>query len=266
MSSRYYFLIFFILLLKLNVIASNYRAIYDYEYTKDSINSIIGKDILYLDISDKNSFCFSYYTFQTDSLRSTPNGRVLWGQLFSAAIIKDGVNATAFPHRRSTFKITKFNNNDTVFIKDNIDQDIYLYKTLKNEFNWEITGNIKDINGYESYEAKCFFHGREWTVWFTPLIPINDGPWLFCGLPGLILEAKDKNDLFSFRLIRFTSLQNPITDWTERGKETNRIKFLKDKYKFYRNYNSLLNAEIGNIVSEDLDSRYLEGLEPDFKY
>ena len=31
-----------------NVTGANYRAVYDFEYTKDSINSIIEKDILYL--------------------------------------------------------------------------------------------------------------------------------------------------------------------------------------------------------------------------
>ena len=43
-----------------NVVGTNYRAIYDFEYTKDSINSIKGEDILYLEISKNSSFCFSY--------------------------------------------------------------------------------------------------------------------------------------------------------------------------------------------------------------
>lgn len=34
-----------------NVTGANYRAVYDFEYTKDSINSIKGEDILYLEIS-----------------------------------------------------------------------------------------------------------------------------------------------------------------------------------------------------------------------
>ena len=38
-------------LLSCNVMGTNYRAVYDFEYTKDSINSILEKDILYLEIS-----------------------------------------------------------------------------------------------------------------------------------------------------------------------------------------------------------------------
>lgn len=89
-----------------NVTGANYRAVYDFEYTKDSINSIIGEDILYLEISKNSSFCFSYYTYYTDSLINTPNGWAVWRKLFSAAIAKDGTNATSFPHKRSTFMVT----------------------------------------------------------------------------------------------------------------------------------------------------------------
>ena len=86
---------------------NNYRAIYSFQYTKDSINSLKGNDILYLEISENKSFCFSYYSYQSDSLRRDPNGRKIWRQMFSAAISKDGTNATSFPHQRSTFKISK---------------------------------------------------------------------------------------------------------------------------------------------------------------
>ena len=51
-----------------NANGADYRAIYDFEYTKDSINSIIEKDILYLEIAEKGSFCFSYHTYYSDSL------------------------------------------------------------------------------------------------------------------------------------------------------------------------------------------------------
>lgn len=67
---------------------NNYRATYSFQYTKDSINSLKGNDILYLEISENKSFCFSYYTYQSDSLRRDPNGRKIWRQLFSAAIAK----------------------------------------------------------------------------------------------------------------------------------------------------------------------------------
>lgn len=265
MKSQVLFLALLILMsLKSNAVSTDYRAIYDFEYTKDSINSTTGKDILFLEISEKSSFCFSYYTYQSDSLRSTPNGRAIWRELFSAAIKKDGINATSFPHKRSNFKITKIDGNDTIFVKDVIDTDVFQYATSKKELNWQITDSLKVINGYESYQATCNYHGREWIVWFTPNIPFNDGPWVFCDLPGLIIEAHDKDNLFSFTLIGFTSNKNSKKDWTERGKITNRKEFLKKKYQYLNNLNSVLKAEIGINISSGKDTRYLYGLEPDF--
>lgn len=257
-----YILVYF----KSNAVSTDYRAVYDFEYTKDSINSIIGKDILFLEISQERSFCFSYYTYQTDSLKSSPNGRAIWRELFSAAIKKDGINATSFPHKRSTFKITKLNGNDTILVKDAIDTDIFQYTTSKKEFDWQITGSSKVINGYESYQATCNYHGREWIVWFTPKIPFNDGPWLFCGLPGLIVEAQDKDNLFSFTLIGFTSNHAPKKDWTKIGEKTTRKEFLKKKYQYRKKLNSVLTGEIDMNLSSEKDTRYLDGLEPDFKH
>lgn len=126
-----------------NVTGANYRAVYDFEYTKDSINSIIEKDILYLEISKNSSFCFSYYTYYTDSLRNTPDGQAIWRKLFSAAIAKDGTNATSFPHKRSKFMVTKCYTSDTLCIKDMIDNDVYEYIASKNEFHWQLCDSKK---------------------------------------------------------------------------------------------------------------------------
>lgn len=248
-----------------NVLGTDYRATYDFEFTKDSINSIEGKDILYLELSKNNSFCFSYYTYYTDSLKNTPNGRALWRKLFSAAIAKEGTNTTSFPHKRSTFMVTKSYTSDTVLIKDLIDSNIYQYNTTKNEFVWQLCDSTKKISGFEAYKATCNYHGRRWVVWYTPEIPFSDGPWVFCGLPGLILEAQDEEHLFTFRLVGLRSGQELKKDWLSEGEKIDRISFLKKKYRYLKNLTSIFNAEMGtNIRESNNDTRYLYGLEPDF--
>ncbi len=255
-----------IILFSSNVTGTNYRAVYDFEYTKDSINSIIEKDILYLEISKNSSFCFSYYTYYTDSLGNTPNGRAIWRKLFSAAIAKDGSNATSFPYKRSTFMVTKCYASDIICIKDIIYNDIYEYNTPKNDFHWQLCDSTKTISGFEAYKATCSYHGREWVVWYSPEIPFSDGPWVFCGLPGLILEAQDKEGLFSFRLVGLMSSQKLKKDWLDKGRKIDRISFLRKKYKYLKNLRLMFNAEMGtNIPESDNDTRYLYGLEPDFK-
>lgn len=61
-----------------------------------------------------------------------------------------------------------------------------------------IGDSTKNILGYECFHATTDYHGRVWDVWFTPEIPIQDGPWKFRGLPGLILEATTDNGIGFF--------------------------------------------------------------------
>ena len=46
--------------------------------------------------------------------------------------------------------------------------------------------------------ARCTFKGRTWTAWFTADIPLDNGPWKLCGLPGLILRAYDSKQQYIF--------------------------------------------------------------------
>ena len=63
---------------------------------------------------------------------------------------------------------------------------------------WEIGDSTKTILGYDCIKAHTNYHGRDWTVWFTPEIPLQEGPWKLCGLPGLILEATETSGQHSF--------------------------------------------------------------------
>ncbi|MDE6022861.1 MAG: hypothetical protein K2G13_05090, partial [Muribaculaceae bacterium] len=101
--------IFLAIVFGCNAFSNDYRAVYEFCYTKDSVNSIVEKDILFLELSKSSSFCFSYDTYLTDSLNSTPEGKKIRRQLMTAAFAKDGSDATSFPHKKSTFRIAKFN-------------------------------------------------------------------------------------------------------------------------------------------------------------
>ena len=96
---------------------------------------------------------------------------------------------------------------------------------------WEITDSTSNIKGYKCLLAMTNYRGRRWYAWFTPEIPISAGPWKLCGLPGLILEARDNRNhyLYSAQIIK----QNPNNqveyfNYSDRFK-TNRMASLKER-------------------------------------
>ena len=84
----------------------------------------------------------------------------------------------------------------------------YLDKMIREKFRiiepleqpqWDIIADsTKQILDYHCQMARCSFKGRTWTAWFTTDIPLDNGPWKLCGLPGLILRAYDSKQQYIF--------------------------------------------------------------------
>ena len=68
-------------------------------------------------------------------------------------------------------------------------------------FDWQLQDGDSIVCGYPCHKATTTFRGRTWTVWYTLDLPYSDGPWKFCGLPGLVLYAYDSEDKFRFNCI-----------------------------------------------------------------
>lgn len=79
-------------------------------------------------------------------------------------------------------------------------KDLFYYEEEQDLFNWEIHPETKTIKGYETQKATTSFAGRDYVAWFTPEVPVPEGPYKFNGLPGLILEIADTEDhwIYSF--------------------------------------------------------------------
>ncbi len=73
---------------------------------------------------------------------------------------------------------------------------------------WQIVADsTASIIGYGCQLAKTQFKGRTWYAWYAEDLPLSEGPWKLCGLPGLILRAYDAQRQFSFEAVGLESLK-----------------------------------------------------------
>mgnify|MGYP006135371173 FL=1 len=122
---------------------------------------------------------------------------------------------------------------------------IFLIKDNLVSYDWELTGETKNIGNYTCYKA--VFEKEEESIeikmidgevkeekgikkrtiiaWYTTDIPISNGPKNYGGLPGLILEINDGNEtIMCSELVLNPSKTIDIKEPTK-GKQVSREKF-----------------------------------------
>lgn len=63
---------------------------------------------------------------------------------------------------------------------------------------WQLLNEVKTIKNFKCNKATVNFRGRTFVAWYTLDIPISAGPWKFYGLPGLILEITDTENMYTW--------------------------------------------------------------------
>lgn len=136
---------------------------------------------------------FNPQSEEIDSLTSTPEGLANFKKTqetaLKAMIGQGQIIVDKLPRKKVTNYVIKSAKDSLITVYDMLMDDHVFYTEPFSEMVWEIGDCIKNVLGYDCVQATTDYHGREWTVWFTPDIPIQDGPWKLKGLPGLILEA-----------------------------------------------------------------------------
>lgn len=90
-----------------------------------------------------------------------------------------------------------------------VDQ-IYYYQEPMDVMAWEMKADTQTIAGMACQRADIRFGGRDWVAWFTTEIPIPDGPYKFCGLPGLIVSIADTQQHWQFDLIHILNVKKTV--------------------------------------------------------
>lgn len=249
---------------------------YHHTYLKDTLDVDTFDDLFILQIGNSVSKFYSYYTFQMDSLRKTPDGKKVWQELFARSL--DDFNQHrdrkrwlgSFPRTRSSTFVYKNYPSGKMTVTDVISNDSFIYQDTLNAQDWQIIDSTKTILDYQCQKAVCDFRGREWTAWFSPEIPVSNGPWKLGGLPGLILEVYDADKHYYFSIVGIESVeQEPII--FSRGstakikfRKINRRELLKAKMNQLRNSTSIMSAESGIPFGNDKPV-YRDLIERDYK-
>lgn len=77
------------------------------------------------------------------------------------------------------------------FKKERIfDQQFYSEGEVGN-IEWDLTNEIKEINGLKCYKAIAKDRDLMLTAYYTKEIPVSSGPSIFQGLPGLVVWVED---------------------------------------------------------------------------
>ncbi len=108
----------------------------------------------------------------------------------------------------SKYKIIKNLNNDSIVMFEGpVNKNDYLKITETINPEWNLVYNADTlISSYKCHKATTYFAGRNYTAWYTTEIPINDGPYKFKGLPGLIVKIEDTQKHHVFELTAFNEL------------------------------------------------------------
>lgn len=212
-------IIAFIFLLGILFNAQNKRFVYEYKYVSDSTKKDESKtESMFLDISKKGSKFYSRDKFISDSLIEAQSKN----QNRDFSKIKFGMIPYVVEKSYPDYKILFFNR---------LDMDEYKVSDER-KLDWKILQDKKKIGEFNTQKATVNFAGRQWTAWFVTDIPIQDGPYKFHGLPGLIVKLEDKTNSHSYILKEIKNLKDQ--EWKSQ-EESHRFGALiplnQEKYK-----------------------------------
>lgn len=188
---------------------------------------------------------FSPLTEYIDSLNSTPEGKARYQEMTRNAYL--GGKLDQVPRKDGSCYVVKSFPENKLVCYDSAGIERFCYEEMPDEWNWVLSDSTKMVLGYECVEASTVFHGRRWKVWFAPEIPVQNGPWKFDGLQGLILEAETEGGQYRFVATGLQPTDKAITPvyLADEYERTTRKDFLKAKRSFMDNPLGEINSRFG---------------------
>ncbi|REC44962.1 GLPGLI family protein [Chryseobacterium sp. 5_R23647] len=219
---------------------SNLNIYYEFKFLKDTkVSQNPREGLCVLQIGENYSKFSDTKTLQKDSLfekfshlesvgAKEMNKLFMYNPLWSMESLKSTVDKKVIYHKKYKTK--------------------YEYEELQPELKWQLHNESKKILDYSCKKATVKYRGREFVAWYTTEVPINNGPYVFEGLPGLILELEDSEDKYHFTAVGID--KKPMDIYLRNDKEILKIRRAKFR-EVEKTYHDNPGAFHGKALNED---------------
>jgi GLPGLI family protein len=216
------------------------RFFYEFSYKPNKDSSRIEKELTILDVTKQKSIYRDYLSVSQDSMieSNIEKMKATGVQIDLSKLLKNP---------KFMYKIQKSYPSYETSYTDLILSDFITYPET-DKINWKISDE-KGVSTFEKYKiqkATATAWGRNWTAWFTPDIPIQDGPYKFYGLPGLIVKIEDENKNFSWQLAGIKNLEK-YNELSLNERLKNKQALIVNKNKFTQMFTEFKSSPLAQV-------------------
>lgn len=212
-----------------NNIYAQYQFQYQLDFKIDSTNrESVQTEYFNLDVMEDKSIFYAQSYAKLDSIQAEGGN----------------INQANMPAPKLDYMVKKDLSENEVIFNDVIGFARYEVEEPA-KMEWKILPDTKnvDLNTKDSYQlqkATTNFVGRKWIAWFASEISVQDGPYKFHKLPGLIVELYDSQEDYSFSLINIEKKDRLFSSslFKNLGIQTYKVdykKYKKIENKFHKN-------------------------------
>ncbi len=208
--------------------SANLRITYTLSWKEDTNNleHVRHEDMILLVGKETSTFLSkNFYQFWLIGRKAERDGR-----------LDEFLDGTEIKNFRTRYSYTIYKNYPVgrITYTDKVMPTFLQYDEDLNTFKWQLTNLVDTIGDYVAHCAYTDYGGRHWVAWYTTDIPINDGPYKFRGLPGLIIRLYDDQEYYVFNMVSIEHSDEPLLiEYIDMGwVQTSRSNFLKAQENF----------------------------------
>lgn len=228
--------------------SANYLFTYQLNFMRDTVENKKETNIMALLVGNKCSKFFNNFYLDNESALKEQYKK---GEVRNMDAV--GLGGTEI-YKLYTSKMRKV----TVMLFG-VRNTVYTYAESLQGQSWLIGPEKKKIHNYVCQKATTTYLGRKYIAWFTPEIPVSEGPWKFYGLPGLILDVSDERKDYHFMCIGIEKMKNkkPIVEYNAKYEKTDRESINKVIKKLHTHFSQMLTSQgyVGEINGNDINNR-----------